>query len=408
MAASIETINDSDSPSKGVYGIFNRFFIRITTDTVSPANLRYRVKVTPLQETALAYEVDVDPIDEVGIIDPIKELGEIYAKYDYNGQVEAVDPFGYSNYRIEVGEIEGTPPTFGGYDDSLDFYAFNGFTPKVRVDNYRIPELFDTTPILLPKVQKTMYNRTGDVDILSLFSFIPYDGLFDYQLHDLVGEYYNASGVLQTTSTIDLLLRPAFSSEPLGYYNLDVNALFGGSVHDGTYDYVEVYGVYEAIEGLGSFETERYTIRNEDCYDKYDRFRLCWSNRYGASEYLNFDMRSDEVIQVDRGKVIRTDGVDYEAATAADISNVNIPQKIDFGKSYDRIYTLRSNWLIQSQIDALEDLYRSPAVLMYDQDDNLFPVIVMDTSYEITDVKAERKTVAVRLMIAEDQPIQIQ
>jgi hypothetical protein len=199
MAAQVETINDGNNPLSGIYGLYNRFFIRITS-TSAGANQQYQVKVSMIEDPTIEEVIIVDPIDDVGIVDPVKVMGEKYFKYLYDGNQEACNPFGYSTVKIEVGEINGTPPVFQGYDTDQFFYFYNGYTPNIRVDNYRIPSLFDTTPIKLPRVNKTSYLEDGNVDTLSLFSLIPFDGGESYQLQDLVGEYYNAAGVLQTES----------------------------------------------------------------------------------------------------------------------------------------------------------------------------------------------------------------
>lgn len=406
MAAAVDYINSSDE--KGIYGLYNKFFVYITHASGSSVNLQYRVKVTPLEDTSLAYEFDIDPIDNVGITQPVIDLQSLYFKYKYTGQAEAVNEFGFSNVKIEVGEISGTPPTFQGYDTSDTFYFYNGYTPETLTNNYRIPEWYDTTPLRLAKVQKTLYLLEDDIEILSMPSIIPYTS-GDINLTTIVTEFYDSSDSLLSTSTVDLTARPTFSGDPLGYWNFDIGTNNAATLHDGTTAYALVHAVYE---DEGTYDTEELTLIPVADPCLYDRYRLCWQNRYGADEYCNFWLRTSNIIQATQGKEIQSDGVDYEAASASAITDVNNPEKQEYGRSYQKEYTLRSDWLKQTQLDALEDLYRSPSVLMITGNGlttgTVTPVILKDNSYEIKSVKDGLQRVDVNLEVAYVQPIQKQ
>ena len=396
----------------GAYGVYNNFFVFIENVSGSTTNLKFRIRVTDADSNQ--YTLDVVPnAANDAVINPLIRLRDTYFKSDYSGQLEAVNAEGYNEVQIEVGEISGTPATFQGYDTDHTFIIYNGYEKdKANQLNYRIPTWYDTTPYLLPKTKKEVYLLSTDTELLSM----PYKmNLYDvgeppntYGLKNIVFEYYQYSSpldILLSTSTIDLTARPTFSGSPAGYWNFDINTI---PLHDGTTDYCKVYTQYEYSGDSSLTNSEALRLYPLACKPKYERFRLRWINRYGGEEYENFEMRATESISITRGKKILSDGVDYGTTTFGSILDVNNPQISEFGKSYQRNFVLRSDWLTQDQLESLEELYTSPAVLMFDSNDDLFPVIVEDSSYEIKDVKQGLKKVEVRVSIANRQPTQLQ
>ena len=396
----------------GAYGVYNNFFAFIENASGSTTNLKFRIRVTDADSNQ--YTLDVVPnANNDAIINPLIRLRDTYFKSDYSGQTESVNAEGYNEVQIEIGEISGTPATFQGYDTDDTFIIYNGYEKdNANQLNYRIPEWYDTTPYLLPKTKKEIYLLSTDTELLSMpYKMNLYDvgePLDTYNLKNIVFEYYQYSSpldILLSTSTIDLTARPAFSGSPAGYWNFNINP---PNLHDGTTDYCKVYAQYEYSGDSSLTNSEVLRVYPLACKPKYERYRLRWINRYGGEEYENFEMRATESISITKGKKILSDGVDYDTTTFGAILDVNNPQISEFGKSYQRNFVLRSDWLTQPQIESLEELYTSPAVLMFDPNDDLFPVIVEDTKYEIKDVKQGLKKVEVRVSIANRQPTQLQ
>jgi len=173
-------------------------------------------------------------------------------------------------------------------------------------------------------------------------------------------------------------------------------------------DYIEVHFTLEPTEGGLGILTEKITFKRAICNPKFNRYRLRWLNRYGAEDYLNFINRTNKTIRITQGKNIISDNINYDSTTYEDISNVESPDIITFGKSSRIEWQLSSDYLTQEQIDSLVDLYKSTKVLMYDENDEAIPVIVRDTSFKIEDIKNDLYQISVTLFEANREPNQIQ
>ena len=385
----------------GVYGAYNRFFARVTHSGAAVFKLKYRAKITFGADSSEIVK-DIDPIDEVGILN-VKALIEDFFKYEYNGLTENTSIFSYNTIQIEIGEVSAAtavlPPTFGGYDTDDTFYFYNGYENGALVDNYREPNWYGTEPIKLPKVQKTLYLQSNDVEILSMISYLNfYTAVGATNLDNLVTNYYEADGTLTRTAGIDLTVRPDLSG--VGYWGININPFpfFNDE------KYAEVYAVYDT--GEGTHDTEIITIFEQNCHPKFGRYRLNWANRYGGEEALNFTLSTDQSIRINRGKEILSDGVNYEAADFDLISDINNPNLNEFGVSFESLFKLRSDYLNQEQLTALKEVFTSPAVLMIDDDNVIHPVIVTDTSYQILDVIKGLQKVEINVKLANIKDVQ--
>ena len=394
------------SPTVGAYGIYNDFYVFIENTSGSTTNLKFRIRVT--DPDGVQYTLDVVPNENNdAVVNPIIRLRDTYFKSDYTGATESTNTNGWNTVQIEVGEISGDPASFQGYDTDDTFYFYNGYSKNEQQQlNYREPDWYDQTPYKLAKVKKTIYLLEDDIEILSIPNELNHtDGVAEPE--DLQTTFYNAAGGVISTSTIDLTVRPDLSGT--GYWNININT---ASLHDGTTAYAEVLVKYRDEGGL--VDSEIITMYPLECQPKYDNYRLRWINRWGGEEFENFQMKATERIQVRRGKTILSTGVNYSTTTFAGIKNINLPQKREFGRSYERLFTLRTNWITQEQIDALEECFTSPAVLMFTPEynpstgDGLFPVLVKSSSYEVLDVKQGLKKVEIQLAIANREPSQLQ
>lgn len=401
MAASVNYIH-SDA-ELGAYGLFNKFVCRITTSSAVDS---YRIRVTYLQGSSLTVAKNVKAVSDVANVNLQPLIASTFFKYEYSGQSNTTVQGNYSNVRIEIGEISGDPATFQGYDTNDEFWFYYGYTPDNLTPNYRQPNLYDTTPYGLPKVQKNLYLLEGDTEMLASFFDLETDTNGTLNPANVYTEFYNAAGGLISTD-IDSLGSLGANK---GYRLFDINAK--AQLYDGTTAYAKVYVEYQDV-GSGVFNSEELTLYPDSCNPKYDHYRLGWCNRYGADEYMNFKGRATKSIITQSGKTIKSDNINYEATSAATIVNENLPEKTEYGKSYDVEFTLRSDFLNQEQLDALEDLYKSPNVYMFTTDydkstgDGLFPVILKDTNYEVQQVSAGVKKVSVRVSLANYQPVQV-
>lgn len=393
------TVNYKYSDSDvGIYGLYNDFFGIVERTGATVYNLTFKIKVTFLHNSEFI-ERPITPVGTTAVFSPL-ELVKGFFKSEYNGNTEHTQPYGYNKVRVELGAIFGAtdsvPPTFEGYVTSNDFYVYNGYEMPPLIENYRNPNWYDTTPIKLPKAKKTLYLLEDDVELLSFPSEILLDGIGLVNAKNLVTTFYDSDNLVVSTSTIDLTIRPDLNG--LGYWNININAVL---VAGSTYSKSKIQ--YEsAFTGL--LDSEEITVKRAECYPKQPNIRLLYINNFGGAEYENFQMKSDEELKITKGKKIQSDGVNYKATSFTDIKNINNPNLKEYGSTAARFKTLRTAYLNQEQVNALEYLYKSSVVIM----DSSQAVLVQDTSYKIETVKDGLVMAEVKIQIANTEPIQRQ
>ena len=376
-------------PTIGVYGVKNPFYVIINRTGAAVFNLTYDLRVT-YTNTGQVITKSLTPIGTQATANPLV-LIEDFMFNEYTGQTESSAPNSFGYVQIEIGEtfaaVEGDAPTFQGYDTDDSFLVYNGYKPLMNELNYRDPNWYDTTPLKLPKIKKTLYLLDEDIEILSFPSIID-----RADAKNLVTVFYNSSGTDISTSVIDLTVRPDLTGT--AYWNININTAFV----DGA-AYAKVYVQYAVTEPFYT-NSEEITIYRAQCNPKQGRYRLRWSNNYDGDEYQNFTLATDKIVQVRKGKRILSDGIDYTATTFAGLTNINRPNIREVGNKTTNLRRLRTDYLRQEELDALETLYKSEAVIMFDPDNNILPVIVRDTNFTITDVRNELVKIEVLVEIA--------
>lgn len=422
MAATVDYINTD--PTKGIYGIYNEFIAATTATSAGKVKHKFRYQVTATNDPTKTYTKDVESVkvsgNFVANINPVSIMREVFFEGEYTGITENTTILSYSAIQIEIGELYADTadeaPTFRGYDTDDSFYFYNGYeNPKTAGQliplNYRESKWYTTTPHLLPKVKKTIYLLEDDIELLSIPSLLnvypPHTtaGL-PTNLKNLVFEYYNVLGGLISSSTIDLEARPDLSG--IGYWNININTVFP----DGT-AYCNVYAQWITDGGELPLLVDSEIIRVErlECNPKNDNYRLRWLNRYGGEEFENFQLKADKSHVIQRGKRIASTGINYAATSVADISNINDPNLKEYGnQSYTR-YRLRTDFITQEQIDAMEELFKSNSIILFNPEigatNNTPPVICEDATYRILDVTQNKQRIEISVRLANNEPNQI-
>ena len=404
MAAVTTVDYDHADPGVGVYGLYNDFFGIVSRVGTEPAiyGLQYKVKVTFIHTSGENIKV-ITPISGSAVFNPLELVKDII-RAEYGGFIIHSAPFSYNKVQVEIGAIFSTsattPPTFEGYITDDTFYVYNGYEKPPIVANYRNPNWYDTADIKLPKILKEVYViATGDAEMLSFLSEINWLNEGVLPAVELITDYYNEGGNLLTQTVTDLTIIPEFTG--IGYWNININP---------TTDFGDTYSISKIkyFAGETTIYSEEITLRYFDCNPKQDPYKVLWFNKYGGLEQLYFTMKNDEDIRIKKGKKISSDGVNYEATVFDDIKNINNPNLKEYGNTAERFRTLRTDYLNQDQVNALEELYKSPIVIIKDVADNEQAVLVQDTSYKIESVKDGLVKVEVRVQIANTEPIQRQ
>jgi hypothetical protein len=381
-------------PTIGVYGVKNPFYVIINRTGAAVYNLTYDLRVT-YTNTGQVITKSLTPIGTQATANPLV-LIEDFMFNEYTGQTESSAPNSFGYVQIEIGEtfaaVEGDAPTFQGYDTDDSFLVYNGYKPLMNELNYRDPNWYDTTPLKLPKIKKTLYLLEDDIELLSFPSFLALAGGVLVGATKRITTFYDSSGsVIQTDETI-LTSRPDLTGT--AYWNININPFFIEETA-----YVKVKIQYDDGESAEYF-SEEITIYRAQCNPKQGRYRLRWANNEDGDEYQNFTLATDKIVQVQKGKRILSDGIDYAATTFADLTNINRPNIREVGNKTTNLRRLRTDYLRQEELDALETLYKSEAVIMFDHDNNILPVIVRDTNFTITDVRNELVKIEVLVEIA--------
>lgn len=392
----------------GIYGIYNKFVGLMSIPAAAKTNVSFRIKVNSIEDTSIESIRNVDSISAVNFyatVNPVKVMQELYFKAEYNGNSENTSKLSYGGIRIRIGEVSsigGNAPTFAGYDTDDTFYFYNGYDlNNFSQDNYREPTWYNTTPIMLPKVKKEIY-LTRDSSYIEMLSMPSYLNRYPVisggtNLCNIIFKAYNSDGDLLSTSTIDLRARPDLSG--VGYWNFPIQTSIIGA------EYAEVYCQWSITgEDVGDFvDSEIITIRRRECNPKDELYRLTWINRMGGEEGQDFGLKHDKSLAINRGKRISSTGINYSATSFEDISNINNPNRLEYGTSYDTKYTLRTDFITQGEIDAMRELFLNKNVIMNDS----IPVIVENSSYKIVETKDKLQKIEVNVIVSNYQPNQI-
>lgn len=415
---------DLVDPTLGRYGLYNPFLIRITRTGGTVFKLKYRINVQVVG-TSIDITKDVDPINDVSIVNPIEPLkGQFFETQLVGnngvGQVPLDTAGGnadksYNKVRIRVGEISATsadlPATFIGYTDDETIYFYNGFddVPSAELySNYRPTDTYQSL-YSIPLVNKNVKLLDNDIAFVSLPSEIntPLNeegGGGVVELNKLYYSHYDINGNLLQSANFGLFERYGTYSN-LGYWTIQYGT--AQVFYPSNWAYSTFYAEY--VDSRNDFtNTESFNVYKQECDPKYDRYRLRWFNKYSGFEYFNFTKKSSQTLNVTKGKEVRTSGINFDATNFSSMKYPSVPELREVGKSSTTTFKLNSGFINAEEQAALKDLYLSPNVVMFDKDNNVFPVIVQDSSYEITDIRDGLVKVSITLRLANNNKVILQ
>ena len=371
-------------PEVGVYGAYNPFAVIIENLEDPLYNLTFRVKVTPMNDATKVVEKIVNPMGSTGrvIVEPLKLMQDSFFKSVF-GDFNTLQTESFSIIKIEVGAsystVEANAPAFEGYLLSDEFYVYNGYELQPLVMNYRDFYWYSFAPIKLPKIKKEVSLLTNDTELLSFLSkFRAYYSTTDSILTatNYLVDFYRVNDTLIAGRSTDTAI-PTPSG--VGYLTQTINLLDPSIPATAAYWKVRIR--YTSAEEA-TFDSEEVKVSRDVCNPKQDNYRLYWANRYGGAEYQNFTLAANTTYQVQKGKKIQSDGIDYKAVDFAGIQNINNPNLQEFGNRTTKEITIRSDYFkTQEQVDALAELFKSPVVLMF-ASNGTHPMIVKTTNFD--------------------------
>lgn len=406
--ATVATYTNTN-PEIGIYGLYNPFAV-IISEATTVYNLTFRIRVSIKDIAGTEVVRNVNPIGQTAVVEPFKLLQDTFFKSNFD--FLSLSPNSFNIIKIEVGQSSSTnpdnPPTSQDYvpEQTKEFYVYNGYENQPVAINYRDFYWYSFEPIKLPKIKQEISLLTSDSENLSYPN--KFRGFFDsidaiVIATNVITTFHRANGSEITGTEINEELE---EPSEIGYARKELNLLDFSIPVAAAYWKTKIRYTSQGGEPL-TYDSEEITVRRQDCNPKQSNHRLYWVNRYGGDEYQNFTMLSEQSINIKKGKRIQSDGINYKATTFADIQNINNPNIQEFGNSATRNIVLRSDYLSQIEVDALEELYKSAIVVMFD-DEGTHPMIVTTTNYRIVSVQQELYKVEVNLQYANNELMQIQ
>lgn len=383
MAAIVDWHFDNPLPIENfVMGAYNKMQISITSDAGAVFHHKFRIELTYGTFNMIK---DVEPIAGEITLNPFTTIRD---------WLTVEDPIAF--ILIEIGEVyanlEDEPPTFRGYDETKQIQFYNGYAYTEEINyvepGWVIPSFGD--PIFkLPVVkgqESTSPDKIGENDERIVNGIAFFGDLLSatakWSIGFVNGEFKDINGsVISSFEEIAGGVAGKMTGVDIGPTSISIT-------YPSNWDTLEVWYQYRVGETASYIPSQRAYFIKETCPTyKYDRFRLRWFNRFSAYEYQNFWMKSKYTMIWDEGKELFTDGIDR-------------PQLIRIGKSGTTEYELNSDWLAEDEQLALREMYESPCVTMFDPDNVEYDVIILDNSYEVTDLKDGLFKVKVRLKLA--------
>jgi len=143
---------------------------------------------------------------------------------------------------------------------------------------------------------------------------------------------------------------------------------------------VTVTGRNAGAETTGISDTLNFKIMDNVC-DVYDRYRLCWVNKYGALDWFNF--RGRNRYSVNRSDVQFKQGfINYSIAVAS-----NDPYDIarrgtkNFQSTPNQRVQVSSKFLTLEWANFLEGLFSSPSVYLQFDSSTMLPIVLTSATY---------------------------
>lgn len=106
----------------------------------------------------------------------------------------------------------------------------------------------------------------------------------------------------------------------------------------------------------------------------YENFQLVFLNRMGGMDYWNFNKQHLKKLNISREEYRRVLPWDYSVGDRGfDLLSVDA----------DEVFQINSDWLTDYESNFLQEILTSQQVFYIDSDDNLIPIIITDSSYQI-------------------------
>lgn len=143
---------------------------------------------------------------------------------------------------------------------------------------------------------------------------------------------------------------------------------------------ITVTGYNGGAETTGIDDTLNFKIMDNVC-DVYDRYRLCWVNKYGALDWYNFRGRSRYTVNRSDTQY-RKGFVNYGLESfTADPYDISRRGTTNFLSTPNQRVSVSTKFLTQDWANFLEGLFSSPNVYLQFDTSTMIPVVLTSATY---------------------------
>jgi hypothetical protein len=388
----------------------------------------FKYSVNVYNETPVYYKQSPHPVYNTCDINPF-EVVKAYHTKNFDPTIVEFDPIGgYDLYEFTISVSGMTGTTIieaGSSNKNIAHNHINQIGETFPYATYMFNDLNPTTRLFLNlnknnKITSTDYstlycfNGTINVDksqiseITDIFYLLVHtDNTFNLLRHKLPASMLlpiETVGSLSACTNLKL-------SVPSGTKNIYDMAAAGDMLQMGKGTYVAslftptnwtFFTTGETIDetvttGLSWYKVWATSGRTENihyqtserinydviCDNKYGSIRLAWLNHLGGYDYWSFNMKSRSGMELDK--------YEYRATPyVRDATNLNLVRdetkrvQTYFDMKGDELWVVNTNWITDTEMSYLKDLFRSPDVWIVDASTaKYYPIQVTDTSIEI-------------------------
>jgi hypothetical protein len=276
--------------------------------------------------------------------------------------------------RVNTNEATTDGQAFNGV---LQYDEFNDWDPEEYILDIGTPGKFLTNLPTLNMIKglnsgtdNTRMVRVGQDEYMTLTTF--YSSAFGNEIMDnFLVEWYDKDNNSLGTDVINYTISQSYGMYDFGFG--PKNKIIDNDIPPNT-KYYTIVG-REIVAPV----TEKITIYIRECDTRYTNVRLKYLNRLGGWDYFDFNKRSDESINVSRSQyrqnLVKTTSGSY-GYEVGDRGNTT------YNINASRSEKVRTDWLYDGEVEALEELWTSPQVFFLKGDEHI-PINITTNTLQV-------------------------
>lgn len=354
----------------------DQFIVALSDEVANYTDFYYDVEVTIDVNT---YNFKVYPRPDEYMVFNVMETVKNHIQREIDFTSNTVEKCNNKSVIVQVYVLEYYNGTTTGHDSyNYTYIAFDACYKDFDFIDYDNTTIINgtSTSLLGSNVLEATYpdsRVTLDTDVWIHF--------FNNDADKVQLRLYNSSNVLQ--ATLDLTTPSPTAVSDINYLNIGASTFINNSP-----SYTPQYGWYvefEIIDGISSMFESSYTF-TDICY-KYPINILYYLKRNGNIGYFHFDLVSTSDV-TKQSNTVRLNPNTLVGGVYSHFKSSR--EKYTVSTQTTKNITLNSNWITETQSNALEELFDSPVVWLKDSTGEYLPVTIKDTTYKLNTHKVEK------------------